>query len=151
MVPGTILFDPSFRFHDGKTGEKLFVVLNDGRGGSFVTVKTTSNSTRYSFVYGCQVLSRFPHFYLPRGCCCLKEQTWLCLDEFYEFDARQLIQRVTDTNINRIGVLPEEITLELLSCVTSSEDISATHAGDILEVWRDLKARCSTKQKDDRR
>jgi hypothetical protein len=139
MVPGTILFDHHFRFHDGKTGEKLFVVLNDGRGGSFVTVKTTSNDTRYSFVYGCQVLGRFPHFYLPKSSCCLTEHTWLCLDEFYEFSAHELFQRVTDGHIHRIGVLPEAITLELLSCATSCEDISAVHADSILEVWQDLK------------
>lgn len=146
MVPGTILFDANFQFHDGKTGEKLFVVLNDGRRGSFVTVKTTSNDARYSFVYGCQILGRFPHFYLPRGCSCLAEHTWLCLDEFYEVDADRLVQRVTETRINRIGVLPETITLELLSCVTSCEDISATHADDILEVWQELKARNGSKK-----
>ena len=146
MVPGTILFDPKFRFHDGKTGAKLFVVLNDGRGGSFVTVKATSNDSRYSFVYGCQIVSRFPHFYLPLGSCCLTEHTWLCLDEFYEFDAGTLFQHVTDTRINRIGVLPTNIILELLSCATSCEDISEAHVDEILEVWRELKARnCSNK------
>jgi hypothetical protein len=146
MVPGTILFDPKFLYSDGKTGEKLFVVLNDGRGGSFVTVKTTSNDTRYTFVYGCQITGRFPHFYLPKGSCCLTEQTWLCLDEFYEFDAHELYQRVTATHIHRIGVLPEAITLELLACATNCEDISATHAEEILEVWQELKARDGSKK-----
>jgi hypothetical protein len=139
MVPGTILFDPKFRFHDGKTGEKLFVVLNDGRNGSFITVKTTSNDSRYTFVYGCQILGRYPHFYLPKGSCCLDGHTWLCLDEFYEFDADQLFQRVTDTRINRIGVLPVDILREILSCVTSCEDISEVQAEDIRAIWQELK------------
>lgn len=146
MVPGTILFDTKFRFHDGKSGEKLFIILNDGRGGSFVTVKTTSNDSRYGFVYGCQILNRHPHFYLPKGSCCLTEHTWLCLDEFYEFDSAALIQRVTDTKINRIGVLPEDITLQLLSCVTSCDDIQETHADDIREVWLELKANTASKK-----
>jgi hypothetical protein len=146
MVPGTILFDPKFRFHDGKTGEKLFVVLNDGRGGSFVTVKTTSNDARYTFVYGCQIMGRHPHFYLPKSSCCLDGQSWLCLDEFYEFDSHELFGRVTDGHIHRIGVLPEAITLELLSCVTNCEDISATHAETILQVWRELKTRNESKK-----
>jgi hypothetical protein len=141
MVPGTILFDPKFRFHDGKTGEKLFVVLNDGRNGSFITVKTTSNDSRYTFVYGCQILSRYPHFYLPKGSCCLDDHTWLCLDEFYEFDADQLFQRVTDTRINRIGVLPVDILREILSCVTSCEDISEVQVEDIRAIWQELKLR----------
>jgi hypothetical protein len=139
MVPGTILFDPKFRFHDGNTGEKLFVVLNDGRNGSFIAVKTTSNDSRYTFVCGCQILGRYPHFYLPKGSCCLGDHTWLCLDEFYEFGADQLFQRVTETRINRIGVLPTDIIRQILSCATSCEDISETHADDIREVWGELK------------
>lgn len=139
MVPGTILFDPIFRFHDGNTGKKLFVVLNDGRNGSFITVKTTSNDSRYTFVYGCQILGRYPHFYLPKSSCCLDDHTWLCLDEFYEFDADQLFQRVTDTRINRIGVLLVDILREILSCVTSCEDISEVQADDIRAIWQELK------------
>lgn len=146
MVPGTILFDPRFQFSDGTTGEKLFVALNDGRGGKFVTVKTTSNDTRYTFVYGCQIFGRFPHFYLPRGSCCLDGHTWLCLDEFYELDAQRLYQRITDGKIHRIGVLPESIALELLSCVTNCEDISASTAADLYEVWRELKERSPTEK-----
>lgn len=141
MVPGTILFDPQFRFHDGKTGPKLFVVLNDGRNGVFIVVKTTSNDSRYSVVYGCQVTARFPHFYLPKGSCCLPEHTWLCLDEFYEFDSDDLVQRVTQTRINRIGVLAPELTLEVQGCVLNSEDISQAHAEDIREVWQEAKAK----------
>jgi hypothetical protein len=57
----------------------------------------------------------------------------------YEFDASQLIQRVTGTRINRIGVLPTDITLQLLACVTSCEDISEAHAEDIVEIWREAK------------
>jgi hypothetical protein len=72
---------------------------------------------RCSFVYGCQIVGRFQHFYLP----CLTERTWLCLDEFYEFSAHEIFQRITDGHIHRIGVLPEAITLELPSCAISCE------------------------------
>jgi hypothetical protein len=146
MVPGTILFDPKFRFHDGKTGEKLFVILNDGRSGSLVTVKTTSNDSRYTFVYGCQISARFPHFYLPKGACCLDQQTWLCLDEFYEFEEAELHRRLLDGHIHRIGVLPVTITLEVMACATNCEDISAAHAEEIPEVWTELKSQNSPAQ-----
>jgi hypothetical protein len=141
MVPGTILFDPQFRFRDGKTGAKLFVVLNDGRNGVFIVVKTTSNDSRYSVVYGCQITARFPHFYLPKGSCCLPEHTWLCLDDFYELDSDDLIQRVISTRINRRGVLTPELTLEVQGCVLNSDDISQAQAGYIREVWLEAKAK----------
>jgi hypothetical protein len=139
MVPGTILFDRNFRFHDGQTGEKIFVVLTDGRSGTYVTVKTTSQDSRYTFVYGCQVMHRFPHFYLPKGSSCLEKQTWLCLGEFYEFKAAELIARVTDDHIRRMGVLSGEITREVQGCVLNSDDISEAQADDVREVWNQSK------------
>jgi hypothetical protein len=54
MIPGTILFDQNFKFSDGTTGEKLFVVLNDGACGEYICVKTTSNSTYKGTKFGCQ-------------------------------------------------------------------------------------------------
>jgi hypothetical protein len=143
MVPGTIFFDPAFRFHDGKTGRKLFVLLNDGQRGTYTVVKTTSKDSRYGFVYGCQILCRHPHFYLPRGSCCLPEHTWLCLEEFYEFDRHDLIARVTDTRVNRMGVLPDNVILEVLACAISCDDISATQAQEIRSIWEHLKKRAS--------
>jgi hypothetical protein len=80
------------------------------------------------------------------GSCCLTQHTWLCLDEFYEFDESDLFRRLTDTQNYRIGVLPESITLEVLACATNCEDISATHAEEILEVWRELKTRGNLKK-----
>jgi hypothetical protein len=43
MTHGTILHDPEFRFKDGEIGNKLFIVLNDGSAGFYVTVRTTTN------------------------------------------------------------------------------------------------------------
>jgi hypothetical protein len=43
MTPGSVLFDESFKFKDGKTGNKLFIILNEGRDGTYFGVKTTSN------------------------------------------------------------------------------------------------------------
>lgn len=141
MIPGTILFDRQFRFHDGATGEKLFVVLNDGRNGTYVTVKTTSKDARYGVSYGCQVTARFPHFFLPKGSCCLDGHTWLCLDEFYEFEAQQLIGQITDMRINRIGVLPQDLTREIQACAISCDDISQAQSDCLREIWRETRPR----------
>lgn len=135
MVPGTVLFDPKFRFHDGKVGQKLFVVLNDGRDGSYICIKTTSQDGRYGVLYGCQITARFPYFYLPQGCCFLTEHTWLCLDEFYEFDAAELFTRLSEARINRIGLLEPALTREIQGCAISSFDISQQHADSIRTVW----------------
>lgn len=140
MVPGTVLFDKDFRFHDGQRGEKLFVVLSDGRNGTYITVKTTSNDSRFGVIYGCQITARFPHFFLPKGSCFLERHTWLCLDEFYEFDARTLISRITMGQIHRIGVMTATLTREVQSCAINCFDILEEQADVLRELWSETKS-----------
>jgi len=123
MTPGTLFFDRNFRFHDGAEGQKILVALGTSRGAT-VVVKTTSRGARYRNDYGCQADHRFPNFHLVQGCCSLSRATWVCLDEYYEFKDSELLQRHFSGDVNRIGVLPDSITVELMECALSSEDIS---------------------------
>ncbi|MGC3981563.1 MAG: hypothetical protein QM808_09905 [Steroidobacteraceae bacterium] len=124
MTPGTFLFDSDFKFHDGRKGEKIFVVLNDGLSGEYLAVKTTSRGHRYGLQHGCQVMDRFQNFFLVKGSCCLSENTWIQLDSFYEFHTSKLIESVMQGAIKRIGTLDHEHTEKLLICATHSDDIS---------------------------
>lgn len=124
MTPGTILFDGNFEFKDGDSGEKLFIALNDGANGVYVCVKTTSKGHRYSMTSGCQALDRFPNFFVPKHGCCLKENTWIQLDAFYEFERANLIQKVMTGEIVRVGTLDEPMTKDLIVCATHSEDLT---------------------------
>ena len=124
MTPGTILFDKNFVFKDGKTGKKLFVVLNDGENEIYICVKTTSKSHRYGVVAGCQALDRFPSFFVPRDASFLKQNTWIQLEVFYEFGRTELIGKVVLGEILRIGTLNKNLTKELLICGTHSKDIT---------------------------
>ncbi len=124
MSPGTVLFDPEFSFKDGGKGRKIFIVLNNGSGGIYVAVKTTSKGDRYGINHGCQALDRFPNYYFVKGSCFLDESTWVQLDNFFEFKSDSLIQKVVRGEINRLGVLGGQQTEDLLKCTTHSEDLS---------------------------
>ncbi|WP_417549321.1 hypothetical protein [Methylophaga sp.] len=124
MTPGTVLFDANFLFYDGTKGRKIFIILNDGTEGKYVSVKTTSRGDRYGIQHGCQPMDRYPNFYLVKGSCFLQENTWIQLDNFFEFDSAQMMQKVISGQINRIGVLSSEQALQLLICTTHSEDMS---------------------------
>lgn len=139
MSPGTILFDRHFVFHDGEVGEKLLVVLTDGRSGQYIVAKTTSNGSRYGLEFGCQLNQRFPCYFLPRGSCCLDGNSWLCLDEFYEFEKAALIQRVMERKVDRIGILPESIAIEVMGCAMGSDDISVAQGDMVRVVWEEMK------------
>lgn len=140
MTPGTILCDNEFKFSDGTVGKKLLIVLNDGEIGNYIILKTTSNSNYKGIGYGCQSDDRYPNFFLPKGSCCLNKQSWLLLDQFFEFNAGELIGRHFAGKINRIGVLPTEITKQLLECAINCQDISIKQAEILTEMLASLNA-----------
>ena len=123
MIAGTCLLDPSFVCKDGSVQNKIIVLLSDGISGTYIAVKTTSKSTRFGLDFGCQILSRFPCFFLPKGSCCLDLDTWIQLDAYYEFDAYGLERKVVDGKLYLIGTLRTHVR-HLLICAINSEDIT---------------------------
>ena len=132
MTPGTFLFDRNFKFKDSAEGEKIFVVLNSGDSGTYIAAKTTSRGDLYSIKHGCQILDRFPNFYMVQGSCFLNKNTWIQLDSFFEFEKGKLVQSVLNGVINKIGVLSEAQRLELLICTSHSDDLSRSQEKAIL-------------------
>lgn len=145
MTPGTFLFDDNFKFHDGAKGRKIFVVLNNGSSGNYITAKTTSRGDRYNIQHGCQILDRFPNFYFVKGSCFLSENTWIQLDAFYEFKAATLLQEVMSGQINRIGVVDTNQAIELLVCASHSDDLTQQQGVIISNTLANLKASVSAK------
>nr|VFJ72013.1 MAG: hypothetical protein BECKFW1821C_GA0114237_103019 [Candidatus Kentron sp. FW] len=125
MTPGTFLFDSNFRFHDGKLGNKIFVILSNGSNGIYIAVKTTSRGNRYGIQHGCQILDRFPNYYLVEGSCeFLSKNTWIQLDSFYELKSEELMEKIIMNRIRRLGIIGEKDAIDLLTCATHSEDLS---------------------------
>ncbi len=123
MTPGTLFFDSQFKFHDGEDGRKIFITIGSNRGITLV-VKTTSKGMRYLNDFVCQSNHRFPNFHLVKNCCCLSKPTWIDLNEFYEFKDADLLQKHFSGQVNRIGTLTDELTIDLMTCSIKSEDIS---------------------------
>jgi hypothetical protein len=126
MTPGSILFDRKFSFHDGEVGEKLFVILGT-KDGTYVVAKTTTKQHGRGTTYGCQPDDRFHNFFLPKGCCHLKETTWVCLDEFYEFSAAELLKKGLDGVVAPICTIPAHLRA-LQECALQSLDITGLQA-----------------------
>ena len=124
MTPGTIFKDQNFAFHDGEMGNKILVSLG-AKSGVIVVAKATSQGHRYNSIFGCQIKDRFPNFYLVQNCCILTKPTWICLNEFYELRAAELVKKHFAGDTKSIGNLPDEITVDLIECALNSQDISA--------------------------
>lgn len=123
MKTGSIFFHPQFQFHDGTKADKLVFVLGC-TGSKIVVAKTTSQELHRSLQHGCQASDRFPGFLLTVGCCFLKKNTWLCFNEFYEFNLSQLNMAIGRGSIYRIGEVSAENTRDAQACAVSSDDIS---------------------------
>lgn len=134
MKPGTILYDNRFKFNNGSEGEKLFVILNDGEIGFYITVKTTSKPAFKCFQFGCQLTDKYPNFFLPKGCCCLHQNTWIELDNFFESRANELLTGHFSKQIKSIGNLSLKITCLLLKCAIKSKDISIRNRNVLKET-----------------
>jgi hypothetical protein len=121
--PGSVFFDEDFEFHDGETEEKLFVVLGT-LGNISVVAKTTSKQRGRGLIFGCQPRDRFHNFYLPPGSCYLKKNTWVCLDEFYELNAKIMLQKRFDGKVKAVCNLEAKLIRQIQDCSLQSPDIS---------------------------
>jgi len=123
MKPGSIFFHPQFLFHDGSRADKLVFVLG-GTASKIVVAKTTSQDRYRRLDHGCQGGDHYPGFLLTYGCCFLTKNTWLCFNEFYEFDLIELQSRMVGGTIYRLGEISAELTRDAQACAVSTDDIS---------------------------
>jgi len=128
MTPGSVLHDSEFHFHDGETGNKLFVILNDGSAGAYVAVRTTSQAKNKSRSEGCHLDDWQQNFFVPKAKGCFTKNTWICLDDFYEFNTTELLQGRFSGRINSIGELSSPVFQALIDCALHSDDISGLQA-----------------------
>jgi hypothetical protein len=123
MTPGAILFHKQFVFRDGTSADKFLVVLAN-TGSILIVAKTTSKGHRYRNDHGCQAGNYFPAFLLTLGCCCLRLNTWICFDEFFELELAKLNSEVVSGNVRQYGFLTSELTKDVQSCAVNTDDIS---------------------------
>lgn len=135
MTPGSILHDPQFLCHDKTQQNKLLVVLNDGAAGRYILVKTTSVSKdKASSTPGCHPKDRFRNFYIPQGQSDFRVDTWIMLNEFYEFDRNELLKRSLSGFMQIKGRLPETLVKSLLVCAKESLDITPAQEASLDET-----------------
>jgi hypothetical protein len=138
MTPGTILHDPKFTFKDGEVGNKLLIVLNDGKDGVCIVIKTTSQPKFKGKKEGCQSSDRPPNFFVPDGQCCLRGDSWFLMSEFYELKVSELQQKLFSGQIKHVGNLVKDLLIELIACAVDSFDISDLQAEDLQRVMNSL-------------
>jgi len=119
-TPGDVLCDDQFQFSDGKTGKKLFVVLNNAKSHEpCLVVKTTSQSQRYPDVkIGCN--SNKKVFYCPQGT--FLEDTYIQLEEIFPYLTDELLKGYWEKRIRQITKLQDLTFRQLKNCLKTLKD-----------------------------
>lgn len=135
MTEGSVFYDPNFPFHDGEIGQKLFVLLNDGQDGSFLTVLSTTKQKRMSGVAGCHANDFPANYHFPAGTD-FPDNSWLLIEEIYEFDCYSLRQKVkTGAIAKKLPISPASL-IDVLDCTIESDGVSLQHL-ERLTVFRE--------------
>jgi len=118
---GYVYFDPKFRYQDGNTGEKLFVVLCTSplNESKVVVVRTTTGERRGAKSYGCNLDDRWQNFYLPEDAKVFREPTWIMLDYAVEYSVNAL-ETSAAKQTSKLGPLAFR---HLLECAAQATDL----------------------------
>ncbi|MBF0212388.1 MAG: hypothetical protein HQM00_02350 [Magnetococcales bacterium] len=140
MTPGTVLFHTEFPFSDSQVpGRKLCIVLNNGKIGYYLVVKTTSQPHHFSSKYGCQPPpARHPAFYLPQATGTFQKDTWVQLGEFFRFDMHTLLNKRMQGVVLVKCMLPKPFVKGILECAILSDDLLSADIPVLQESLRGL-------------
>ena len=118
MNIGSIHLDDNFKFSDGNTGRKLFVIVSISKNGTILVCKTTSKE-------------RPPHRLRKQGCSAHKnyymfmanedwfnKDTWVQFEVIYEMEKERLSKKTKYQE-----KLKNKNIKALLNCILRSEDI----------------------------
>lgn len=135
MTEGSVFYDPNFPFHDGEIGKKLFVLLNDGQDGSYLTVLSTTKQKKMSGIAGCHATDFPPNYHFPAGTD-FPENSWLLIDNIYEFDCFALMQKIKVGAIVSKAPVSSTSLVDVLDCTVEGDGISSRHR-ERLQTFRD--------------
>lgn len=129
MKSSEIIFCENFKFSDGFQKDKYFIVLNDPQPHqNFLVALTTSQE-----LYAGETKKRpsTPGCHVPDGCFFIVQKTewfsvptWICLDDFFEFDQQEALRLEQGSIFKRKSCLGAPKFMALISCVKMSNDIS---------------------------
>jgi len=129
MARGDVYLHSAFPFHDGASGKKLFVVLNDPVNDEpYLVIKTTSNLRGKSFETGCNPRSRV-FFIQGKAGSVFPIDTLLQLSDIYEFSGTEFLKgHMVEKVIEHKTTLHHETVAQIINCVKKlKEDISIKH------------------------
>ncbi len=127
--PGEVLCYRDYRFENGSSRDKLFVVLNAADSDTpCLLLKTTSQPRRYLGVRrGCNLQKRV--FFVPADWGkCFDSDTYIQLPEIVELPTAELLRGAFSNLIYRVNSLSSDCFAQLKNCLKQfKQDIAQQH------------------------
>ena len=133
MNVGSIYLHEEFKFLDGATGKKLFLVVNTpSKNENYLVCKTTSKQKPPYRVkkQGCSAPEK-NYFMFFSGDDWFKKDTWIQFDELYEFSILGLLQDKFGGSARYQADLKPINIKAVLNCILKSEDIPEKYLNSI--------------------
>jgi hypothetical protein len=138
MNCGTIVYDKRYQFPNGLIIDKLLIVLCEF-GSDHLVLTTTSQPKRRKAIPGCQIQSKPPTYFLPKGSCWFDTDTWVELHVVNELPSLIHEQKKKDgTVIEHDRVLSVELMKQIFDCLLQSEFVDEYHLDHLRRVRKKL-------------
>jgi hypothetical protein len=121
---GRIYFHNDFGFHDGDSGKKFLILINNPQKlEPYIFIKTTTQQKNKPSVEGCHIKEKV--FYVPSGRSFFPKNTWVQLHEIYAFAPTKLIADGINKTLIHKSKLTEQMINTIVNCLLKSsiEDI----------------------------
>lgn len=123
---GCIFHWQEYKFSDGQTANKYFIILAAKNGFNFLAAIATSKPRGRKFEAGCH--SKEGYYHIPGGGKdWFPRDTWVLLSDVVELTPSEFLKRAMEKQITLSGNLRADIANAIRNCFKSSPDASAHH------------------------
>ena len=140
MNVGSIYLHEEFKFLDGATRKKLFLIVNTpSKNENYLVCKTTSKEKPPYRIrkQGCSAPIRNYFMFLSKDDW-FKKDTWIQFDELYEFSLLRLLQDKFGGKAKYQADLKPVNIKAVLNCILKSEDIPEKYLTSIKKSLKNL-------------
>jgi hypothetical protein len=121
MKCGSLLSDTKFQFPNGTINNKFILVLC-AYGMDWLVAQATRQPTSKGRTAGCQSTDTPPNYFIPAGGW-FDDDTWIRLDEVFEYDSAIYSYKKEDGVVYGKGDFHPELMRDILQCALKSDDI----------------------------
>lgn len=122
MKCGSLLSDSKFQFPDGSVTNKFIIVICEF-GNDYLVVQATQQQLAKNKNAGCQINDKPPNYYLDGGGGYFTNDTWIRLDEVFEYNSDTFFYKREDGVVYKKADVDRELMKNILKCSLQSDDI----------------------------